>query len=539
MNGHCHGSSPLFRVMAGLDFFRFLDGFVNAAHHIERLFGQMVQLAGQDHLEATNGFLQGNILAGRAGEHFRHVERLGQETLDTTGAGYSLLVLFRQFVHTQNRDDVLQFLVALQVGLYAAGYFIMLGADNQRIELATGGIQRVDRRVDTLGSDVTAQYHGGVQVGEGGGRRRVGQVVRRYVNRLDRGDGTGLGRSDAFLQGAHLFRQSRLITYGGRHPAQQCGYFGSRQGVTVDVVNEQQNVTAFVTEFFRHGQTGQGHAQTVAGWLVHLAVHHRYLGIAEGLGVNNTGFLHFVVEVITFAGPLTHTGKHRQTGVLGSDVVDQFHHVHGLAHAGATEQTHFTALGERTYQVDNLDAGFQQLVTGCLLSISRGLAVNRHAFLFADGAALVDRIAQHIHDAAERFEAHRHADRLAGAVHGQAALQTFGTAHRNGAHHAITQLLLNFQHCGHGVNIQRIVHLGYGIARKFDVDNRADDLNNTSATHVAILLNQKLTGLFRNRSSQSLFATLCSQAGPKTVRPNTYTAAAPLTISEISWVIAA
>jgi hypothetical protein len=50
--------------------------------------------------------------------------------------------------------------------------------------------------------------------------------------------------------------------------------------------------------------------------------------------------------------------------VLLGDVVDEFHHVHGLAHAGATEQTDLAALGERADQVDNLDAGFQQINGG-------------------------------------------------------------------------------------------------------------------------------------------------------------------------------
>jgi hypothetical protein len=47
--------------------------------------------------------------------------------------------------------------------------------------------------------------------------------------------------------------------------------------------------------------------------------------------------------------------------VLLGDVVDQLHHVDGLADAGATEQTDLAALGERADQVDNLDAGFEQI----------------------------------------------------------------------------------------------------------------------------------------------------------------------------------
>ena len=45
---------------------------------------------------------------------FSDVERLRQEALDLTRAGHGEFVFFRQFVHAQNGDDVLQVLVALQ-----------------------------------------------------------------------------------------------------------------------------------------------------------------------------------------------------------------------------------------------------------------------------------------------------------------------------------------------------------------------------------------------------------------------------------------
>src|SRR5690606_21808279 len=110
---------------------------------------------------------------------FCHKERLGQETLDLTSTGYKLLVGFRQFIHTQNRDDVLQFLVALQHVLNAASGVVVLLANYVGIQLTRGRVEWIDRRVNTQGSDVTRQNHGGVQVGEGGRRGRVGQVIRR------------------------------------------------------------------------------------------------------------------------------------------------------------------------------------------------------------------------------------------------------------------------------------------------------------------------------------------------------------------------
>src|SRR5690606_10437877 len=211
--------------------------------------------------EATNGFLQRHVLARSAGEDLGYVERLGQEALNLTSTCDQLLVGFRQLVHTQNRDDVLQFLVALQYVLNATGAIIVLLANYQRIQRTAGGVQRVNGRVDTQGSNITRQNDGGVQVGEGGRRARVGQVVRGNVYGLDRGERTGLGGGDALLQNAHFLGQSRLITHRGRHTTQQRGHFGTGQGVTVDVVDEQQNVLAFLAELLGHGQAGQCHAQ--------------------------------------------------------------------------------------------------------------------------------------------------------------------------------------------------------------------------------------------------------------------------------------
>src|SRR5690554_6395610 len=69
-----------------------LEGFIDGADHVERLFGQRVAFTIDDHLEATNDFFQRNVLARRAGKHFGHMEWLRQEALDLTSAGDSLHV---------------------------------------------------------------------------------------------------------------------------------------------------------------------------------------------------------------------------------------------------------------------------------------------------------------------------------------------------------------------------------------------------------------------------------------------------------------
>src|ERR1700738_3288165 len=88
-----------------------LDGFFDGADHVERRFRQMVVLAFADGAKALDGVGEVDELAGRTGEDFGDVERLRQEALDLAGACDRDLVLFRQFVHAENGDDVVQRIV--------------------------------------------------------------------------------------------------------------------------------------------------------------------------------------------------------------------------------------------------------------------------------------------------------------------------------------------------------------------------------------------------------------------------------------------
>ena len=72
-------------------------------------------LAFDDFAEALDGIGQLDVLALEAGELLGHVEGLGEEPLHLAGARHGELVFVGEFVDTQNGDDVLQILVALQV----------------------------------------------------------------------------------------------------------------------------------------------------------------------------------------------------------------------------------------------------------------------------------------------------------------------------------------------------------------------------------------------------------------------------------------
>ena len=133
-----------------------------------------------------------------------------------------------------------------------------------------------------------------------------------------------------------------------------------------------------------------------------------------------------MIEVVPFAGALSYPGKHRQAAVLLGDVIDKLHHVYGFAHAGAAEQADLAALGKRTYQINHLDAGFQQ--------INRRGQFVKFWCLLMDGAALVawnvtlfiNRATQHIHNTTQRAVTDRHGNGIAGIIYQHAATQAVG-----------------------------------------------------------------------------------------------------------------
>src|ERR1700728_1877634 len=86
-------------------------GVLDGADEEERLFRQMVVFAVAHRLERADGVLELDEHAGRIGELLGDVERLGQEAADLAGSGDGQLVLFRQLVHAEDGDDVLERLV--------------------------------------------------------------------------------------------------------------------------------------------------------------------------------------------------------------------------------------------------------------------------------------------------------------------------------------------------------------------------------------------------------------------------------------------
>ena len=119
------------------------EHLLDAADVEERLLGHLVELAVDDRLEALDGLGDRHVLALEAGEHLGDEERLREEALDLAGPVHREAVLLGQLVETEDGDDVLQLLVALQVLLHAAGDVVVPLADDL-------GLRIVD--VDASGS---------------------------------------------------------------------------------------------------------------------------------------------------------------------------------------------------------------------------------------------------------------------------------------------------------------------------------------------------------------------------------------------------
>src|SRR5207249_7272398 len=112
-----------------------------------------------------------DVLAFETGELLRDEERLRQKSLNLARARYRQLVVFRELVDAENRDDVLEILVPLQDLFHLPRNLIMLLADDARVENARGRRERIDGRIDPELRELQRQVSRRVQMCRGGRRR--------------------------------------------------------------------------------------------------------------------------------------------------------------------------------------------------------------------------------------------------------------------------------------------------------------------------------------------------------------------------------
>ena len=294
-------------------------------------------------------------------------------------------------------------------------------------------------------------------------------------------------RGDALLQLAHLGRQRRLVADGARHPAEQRRDLGARLHEAEDVVDEEQHVAALalVAEVLGHRQAGQRDAQARARRLVHLAEDERGVGEHARLG-------HLEPEVVALARPLADAGEHRVALVLARDAADQLLDQHGLAEAGAAEEADLAAAHERRDEVDHLDAGLEDLHRRLQLVERRRVAVDRPALrVRGELLAMVDRVAEHVPEPAERLLADRDGDRRAGVDHVDAARDAVGGVHRDRADTVVAEVLLHLcdqvAFAVRALDLERGVDLGQPV-REDGVDHDAANLDDLADVLAVVLV---------------------------------------------------
>src|SRR5205807_4566098 len=94
--------------------------------------------------------------------------------------------------------------------------------------------------------------------------------------------------------------------------------------------------------------------QTRARRLVHLSVDQRDV-------LEDSRFLELEIEIVSFERALTHAAEYGLAAVAFGHVVDQLLNDDGLADARAAEQADLSAFHERREQIDDLDAGLENL----------------------------------------------------------------------------------------------------------------------------------------------------------------------------------
>ena len=184
------------------------------------------------------------------------------------------------------------------------------------------------------------------------------------------------------------------------------------------------------------------------------------------------------------------------------DVVNQLLNQDGFAYTGAAEQTDFTALCIRADEVNDLDAGFQNIYCTLLLLKGRSRTMDFPFFFGLYRFAVVNRLTEQVEHASQRLLADRYANRSTGIDCLCASNQTVRRAHRDAAGGVVADVLCHLSDDGLAVVIyfQCIEKVGKLSVCKFYIKYRSDNLRH--GTHV-LLVHAHFSFLVSLRAPQS------------------------------------
>jgi len=174
--------------------------------------------------------------------------------------------------------------------------------------------------------------------------------------------------------------------------------------------------------------------------------------------------------------------------VLERDIVDELHDDHGLANAGATEETRFPALGIGLEEIDDLDAGLEHLGFGGLLGQRRRFAMDRQAFFRFHRSSSVHGIPEDAEDPAKGLSPYRNRDRLSEIDGLHPPNHAVGGLHGDAPRPVFTQVEGDLGgdidgHLPHVTvidDLDRIENRRQVLVGKLHIHHRADDLDDTA-----------------------------------------------------------
>jgi peptide chain release factor 1 len=239
-------------------------------------------------------------------------------------------------------------------------------------------------------------------MGESCGGCRISKIVSGDIDGLDGGNGTVLGGSDTFLHTTHISGKSGLVTDSRWDTTQKGRHLRTSLSETENVVNEEKHILTFViTEVFSDGKTSKSDTGTSTRGFVHLTEDKSALGVTVEL--DDTGFNHFVVQIVTLTSTFTDTTENGVTTVSLGNVVNQFLNQDSLADTSTTEETNLTTTSVGGKKIDDLDTSLENFGSGRLVNELGSFSVNGEELLGLDGTTLINGLTNDVDDTAKDF----------------------------------------------------------------------------------------------------------------------------------------
>jgi hypothetical protein len=165
------------------------------------------------------------------------------------------------------------------------------------------------------------------------------------------------------------------------------------------------------------------------------------------------------------------------------DVVDEFHDKHSLSDTGTAEETNLTSLGIGGEEINNFNAGLENLFSAAELGEGRRLTMDGVALLALDGSTFIDGLTSDTHDTTKSGFADRNHNGTTHIVYLLTTLKTFGGIHGNATDNSVTKMLGYFKdELGFSLRDPETVENSWHlILRENDVNDGTNNLcNHTS-----------------------------------------------------------